>query len=187
MAEETEILMEGLVANLSSARRRVRQDAAHEIALRAHEDPEQMVPYIGQLVEALDHTEAQTRWEVLDVLTLLAEGHADLVADACEGAEAALFDETSSAVRLAAFRFLAAYGKTSPERSDAVWGLIDEAIQCYHGDLEFQDMLNAVVNFSAGKLSASVREQLLARMAFDAENGKGALGRKAQTIIANLQ
>ena len=48
-------------------------------------------------------------------------------------------------------------------------------------------MLNAVVNFSAGKLSASVREQLLARMAFDAENGKGALGRKAQTIIANLQ
>lgn len=172
MAEETsEVLLEGLMANLASARRRVRQDAAHEIALRAHEDSEQMVPYIGQLVETLDQTEAQTRWEVLDVLTLLTESHADQVGDACEGAEAALFDETSSAVRLAAFRFLAAYGKTSPERSDAVWGLIDEAIQCYHGDPEYRDMLTCLLDFAHGSLSDATRATLADRMSFDANHG----------------
>ena len=102
------------------------------------------------------------------------------------GAENALFDEDSGPLRLAAMRFLCKLGATTEARSEKVWGLIDEGIQCYHGDLEFQDMLVAVIDFSAGKLAPSVAEELAARMKFDAENGKGTLKKRATQIEENL-
>ena len=76
--------------------------------------------------------------------------------------------------------------KPAPERSVEVWPLIDEAIQCYHGDLEFGDMLVAVVEYSQGKLSDSVKAALAERMAFDAANSKGSLQRRAQQILDNV-
>lgn len=176
-----------LAEDLEGASRRGRQNAASVFARQAKEDPETVLPYGASFVDALHRPEAQTRWECLDVLTQLVPLDSRLCDKAILGAESALFDEDNGTVRLAAMRFLCALGATTQKRSEKTWPLIDEAIQCYHGDLEFQDMLNAVVNFSTGKLSADVKEQLRARMAFDAENGKGALGRKAQTIIANLQ
>ena len=48
-------------------------------------------------------------------------------------------------------------------------------------------MLVAVVDFSAGKLALRVKEELRDRMKFDAENGKGALKRRAQQIVENVQ
>ncbi len=48
-------------------------------------------------------------------------------------------------------------------------------------------MLTAVIDFSAGKLAPSVKDELGARMAFDASNGKGALKRRAQQIVDNVQ
>lgn len=186
MAEE-EILLEGYVANLGGARRRVRQEAAHEIDLIAAKDPELLVPYIDQLIEALYRPEAQTRWEVLDVLTRLTGRHADQVGGACDGAEAALFDESSSAVRLAAFKFLTTYGQTSPDRSDAVWGLVNEAIQCYHGDPEYPEMLASIVRFAQGKASREVKDQLVSRLSFDAENGHGLLGRRSKEAVEAAQ
>ena len=84
-------------------------------------------------------------------------------------------------------RFFCAYGATTEKRSENVWPLIDEAIQCYHGDVEFNDMLNAVAEFATGKLSEHVKEALVERMSFDAHNGRGVLKRKAQTIIDNVQ
>ena len=176
-----------LAEDLEGASRRGRQNAASAFARQAKEDPASVLPFGASFVDALHRPEAQTRWECLDVLTQLVPLDSRLCDKAIMGAESALFDEDNGTVRLAAMRFLCALGATTQKRSEKVLPFIDEAIQCYLGDLEFQDMLNAVVNFSAGKLSASVKEQLLARMAFDAENGKGALGRKAQTIIANLQ
>ena len=59
------------------------------------------------------------------------------------------------------------------KRSENAWPLIDEAIQCYHGDVEFNDMLNAVAEFATGKLSEHVKEALVERMSFDAHNGRG--------------
>ena len=176
-----------LAEDLEGASRRARQSAASVFARQAKEDPESVLPYGASVVDALHRPEAQTRWECLDALTQLVPLDSRLCDKAIVGAESALFDEDSGTVRLAAMRFLCALGATTQKRSEKVWPYIDEAIQCYHGDLEFQDMLNAVMNFSAGTISAHVKEQLLARMAFDAENGKGALGRKAQAIIANLQ
>ena len=105
---------------------------------------------------------------------------------AIPGAEAALFDEDSGPLRLAAMRFLCKLGATTEKRSGKVWPLIDEGIQCYHGDLEFQDMLLAVIDFSQGKLDGSVKSALADRMRFDAENGKGMLKRRANQIIENV-
>ena len=67
-------------------------------------------------------------------------------------------------------RFLCRLGSTTENRSQKVWPLIDEAIQCYHGDIEFQEMLVAVIAFSEGKLADEVAEELKSRMAFDAKS-----------------
>ena len=48
-------------------------------------------------------------------------------------------------------------------------------------------MLVSVIDFSAGKLAPSVKDELGVRMAFDASNGRGPLKRRAQQIIDNVQ
>ena len=83
-------------------------------------------------------------------------------------------------------RFLCKIGATSKARSDKTWPFIDEGIQCYHGDLEFSDMLIAVAEYAKGNLSDSVKQQLADRMRFDAENSRGALKRRAIAIIESV-
>lgn len=175
-----------LVDSLGDESRRARQKAAKVVAAVAREDIEALVPYAGRLVDALDNPEAQTRWEALDVLTALVPHDSRTCDKAVAGAETALFDEDSGLLRLAAMRFLCKLGATTENRSEKAWPLIDEAIQCYHGDLEFQDMLVAVVEFSEGKLSDAVKQQLGARMKFDADNAKGALKKRATQIVENV-
>ena len=174
----------GLVESLGGGRRRVRQDAAHQLALLAHEDAELLRPHVDELIEALYRPEAQTRWEVFDALGELAAIDADLVAEGFDGAEASLFDETSATVRLAAFRFLCRVGASSPERSDAAWPILDEAVQCYHGNPEYHDMLLALLELAKGDLSDATREALIVRMEFDAASGVGYVkGYSAQIIV----
>lgn len=174
------------IEQVASSSRRNRQKASRVISAVAKETPEVLVPHIPTLVEVLDFDEAQTRWEVLDALTILVSFDSRACDKALEGAETALFDEDNGPVRLSALRFLCKLGSTTENRSEKVWPLLDEAIQCYHGDLEFQDMLAAVVDFSAGKISQNVKEQLGVRMAFDAANAKGWLRKRAAQIIENV-
>ena len=186
MAEDTDITLglDVLVEALSEPRRRTRQDAAHRIALAAHQDGEQLVPYVDDLVDALYRPEAQTRWEVFDALGEITSTHPELVEGGYDGAEAALFDETSATVRLAAFRFLCRLGASSPERSDMVWQLLDESVQCYHGNPEYHDMLLALMEFSNGNLSDKTSDALVARVGFDAANGTGYTKAYSAQIIA---
>ena len=156
---------------LAGSSRRRRQEVAHKIATVAHADANMVTPFVGSLMDALERPEAQTRWEVLDALTALVDEHAEGVAPAFEAAETALFDEDSAPVRLAGFVFLCRFGATSEERSDQVWPLLDEAIQCYHGDPEYRDMLVALLAFVQGAASASTKAALAERLKFDAENG----------------
>lgn len=174
MADTTQATMNAdyLVSALSGSRRRSRQEAAHQLAIIAHDDANQLMPFVDELIDALYRPEAQTRWEVFDALGEIALINADAVAEGYDGAEASLFDEGSATVRLAAFRFLCRLGATSPERSDAAWPILDEAIQCYHGNPEYHDMLIALLEFAQGDLSDSVRDSLVARVSFDAENGQ---------------
>lgn len=175
-----------VVEELAVGSRRERQNAASVLHVVAKANAESLVPHCDKLIDALNRPEAQTRWEVLEALTLLVPLDARTCGKAIPEAETALFDEESGPVRLAAMRFLCKIGATTANRSDKVWPLIDEGIQCYHGDLEFNDMLIALVDFSAGKLSDNVKEAFKARMAFDAANGKGTLQRRAQQIVDNL-
>lgn len=162
-----------LVEDLASASRRRRQFAARVVMFVAERDPERVVGFVPELVDALYRPEAQTRWEALDALSLLVPLDAKAVGEAFEGAEAALFDELSSTLRLSAFRLLCLWGSTDRNRSKKVWPILDEAIQCYHGDLEYRDMLGVLHEFAQGKIAGEVAEELAGRLAFDAENGKG--------------
>lgn len=175
-----------VVGQLEDAPRRQRQVSAATLRQVAKTDPDTLVEFIPQLIDALNRPEAQTRWECLEALTLLVPLDSRTCSKAMPEAESALFDEESGPVRLAAMRFLCKLGSTTAARSDKAWPLIDEGIQCYHGDLEFNDMLAAINEFSMGKLSDETKEKLKERMSFDAANGKGSLQRKAQQIIDNL-
>ena len=166
-----------LTKELAGPNRRMRQEAAHNIAQMVKQDPtsfdDKADTLIPALVDALLRPEAQTRWESMAALAELAAAHADLVADAYDGAEASLFDEQSSPVRIAAFRLLARLGATSEEMSDKVWPLLDEAIQCFHGDPGYRDMLSALLALVQGEASEQTRTALVERISFDAESGRG--------------
>ena len=179
--------MAELVELLAGANRRKRQEASHAIALAAQNDCESILAYVDELIDALYRPEAQTRWEVLTALATLTPDHAELVDEAYDGAEASLFDEDSAIVRLAAFRFLLRLGMSSPDRSDRVWGIVDEAIQCYHGDPEYRDMLIALSDFAHGDISTATRDALIARVGFDAENGRGYVRIISSEIVSSLK
>lgn len=179
--------MDQMVEYLHDSSRRKRQKAASILDMAAHIDATKLQPYIGDLIDALDQPEGQTRWESLEALAVLVNVDSRACDRALDGAEAALFDEDNGLLRLAAVRFLCSLGATTEKRSQKVWPLLDEAIQCYHGDPEFQEMLVAVTDFAAGKIAPDVKEQLKMRMTFDAENGKGALKARASQIVANLE
>ncbi|NGM17959.1 hypothetical protein GMI70_08160 [Eggerthellaceae bacterium zg-893] len=178
---------EKLAEKLSASSRRERQMAAAAMAELARVEPAILEPYKDQIIDALNRPEAQTRWECLDMLTALVPLDAKTCEKAVDGAETALFDEGSGPLRLSAMRFLCKLGATSPSLSSKAWPLIDEGIQCYHGDVEFSDMLNAVIDFSSGDLAPEVKEALAARMAFDAANGRGSLKKRASLILENVQ
>ena len=171
--EHDRMALEHLVEELEGQTRRKRQFAAHVVCLLAERDPQLLAEFVPQLVDALYRPEAQTRWELLDALTLVVPLGAEGLGEAVDGAEAALFDEDSATLRLSAFRFLTTWGATGAEASREVWPVIDEAVQCYHGDLEYRDMLGCLLSFAGGDIDAQVAEGLAARIRFDAENGKG--------------
>lgn len=172
--EKDNTALAALIEDLGSSSRRTRQFSARVAALLAQHEPELLAPYISEMIDALYRPEAQTRWEILDALTELVPEHAKEIGVAYEGAETALFDELSATLRLSAFKMLCAWGATERGRSKKVWPIVDEAIQCYHGDLEYRDMLGYLYVFAEGKIAGDVAEELAARLHFDAENGKGA-------------
>lgn len=186
-AVKDDVKLSQLVEALAGGSRRERQAAASAIYAVAKIDPEKLTDSIDMLIDALNRPEAQTRWEILETLTILVEYDARTCSKAIPEAEASLFDEESGPVRLGAMKLLCKIGATTANRSDKVWPLIDEGIQCYHGDLEFNDMLVALVEFSSGKLSDEVKAAFAERMRFDAENAKGTLKKRAQQIIDNLE
>lgn len=185
-ATQDEEYLRETVGDLEGSSRRDRQHAASVIAAASRIQPECLTPYIGDLIDALNRPEAQTRWECLEALSQMVSIDSRACDRAVNGAEAALFDEDNGLLRLAAMRFFCRLGATTEKRSEKTWPLIDEGIQCYHGDLEFQDMLIAIIDFSTGKLDDDVKKQLGDRMRFDAENGKGALKHRAAQILENV-
>jgi hypothetical protein len=172
-----------LVENLSAEQRRVRQFSAAAINAISESKTDILINYIGEITDGLYRPEAQTRWECLEALSYLTSVDASACDGAVEGAEASLYDEDSGSARLAALRFLCAYGAVDCTRAAKVWPLIDEAIQCYHGDPEFIDMLSSVATFADGKIGSDIKVSVIKRMQFDASNAKGSLRRYATQIV----
>ena len=185
-ALEDQSAFDELVEGLSQASRKQRQSSANALKSIALSHPEKLEGAIDDIVDALNRPEAQTRWACLDALAALVPHYPAACEAGIVGAETAVFDEDSGLVRLSAVRFLCVLGATSKDRSRMVWPLIDEVLQCYHGDSEFQDMLVAVIGFSQASLAPEVKTALADRVRFDAESGKGSLKRKAQQIIDNV-
>lgn len=183
MAVSNGDILEEVVEQLAGTSRIKRQKAASVIALIADEDASVLLPYAEDISAGLGYPEAQTRWEVLHALDCMGHAGQRYDEDVIAAAEDALYDESSGVVREAAFRFFCGYGAASPENSDEVWPLIDEAIQCYHGNGEFSDMLTHLVEFAQGNISAETSAALALRMKFDAENASGTLRMRAGQIM----
>ena len=130
--------------------------------MRVKEKPEDFKKNISDFIDALSRPEAQTRWLALDCLTFLVPVDAKACKEAIDGAEEALFDEKTSLIRESAVRFLSRYGASSMQRSKEVWPLIKEALQQFHGEIEYDKILNRINFFAAGKLDASVKKDLRA-------------------------
>lgn len=175
-----------VIEDLAGRSRRKRQLSARVVLLLAEREADLLVPYLPDLIDALSHPEAQTRWEILDALSLMVDGHAKDIAEAFDGAETALFDELSSTLRLSAFRFLCVWGATALDCSQKVWPILDEAIQCYHGDPEYREMLGFLHEFAQGQIDATVASELAGRLQFDAENGKGSYLKARSSEIYHL-
>ena len=180
-------MLEQTIEELSGASRSKRQRAATTCVLVALKEPDLLKPYVDDISDALNRPEAQTRWEVLNALDLLGKAGQKYDDDVMALAEEALYDENSGVVREAAFRFFCGYGSVSAANSNKVWPLIDEAVQCFHGNLEFNEMLSALTDFSAGKISKATAASLEERMRFDAENASGTLRMRAQRIVDNAR
>lgn len=176
------------IEDLAGTNRRARQEAAHALAKMSKETPDELEGDIkniaNKLIDALFKPEAQTRWESLDALSNICLAHPELVKSAYDGAEASLFDDHSARVRIAAFRFLCRLAATNTKQSDKIWPILDEAIQCYHGDQGYRDMLATLLELAEGKSSKATKAALAERLAFDAENGRGYVQTMSAEIVA---
>jgi len=190
MAEETTSytlppeIIRSCAEHLSSRSRRERQEASQMLARVAKTDADSVLEYAPMLVEALSVSEAQTRWQCLEALSCVAVLSPEAVREGLPGAEDALFDELSVSARVAAFRFITRYGTTSAKDSARVWPIMAEALQCYHGDPEYREMLVCLREFSQAELDGKVRESLLERMEFDAKSERSMIRAYANEIIA---
>lgn len=183
-SDKTDELRNELVKQLEGTNRLERQEASRLLAVMAQQDAALVVPATSALVSALTLPEAQTRWECLNALSEVAQVRPEVAQDAFVGAEDALFDEESSLVRVAAFRFFARLGAQSPAYSRRAWPLMGEAIQCYHGDAGYREMVASLRDFAQGCLAAEVREALAERMEYDAKYGRGFVRSHALEICA---
>ena len=186
LVEKDSSALDALVEDLSSASRRKRQFAARVVALLAAQDAELLAPHIDALIDALYRPEHRPVGRCSMPSPASCRSMPRRSAAAFEGAEAALFDELSSTLRFSAFNLLVTWGASERGRSKKVWPILDEAIQCYHGDLEYRDMLACLHTFAEGKIAGEVAEELAGRLQFDAQSGKGAFIKSRSAEIYDL-
>lgn len=183
-AVKDESVIEELTQLIAGSSRSVRQKAASTVSLVSDIDAGVLLPFTEDIASGLIKPEAQTRWEVLHALDQMGKAGQRYGEDVLAAAEDALYDESNGFVREAAFHFFCGYGSASTSNSDEVWTQIDEAIQCYHGNPEFSDMLTQLVVFAEGNISLATSSALAQRMKFDAENGSGTLRMRSEQIVA---
>ncbi|MGN0261334.1 MAG: hypothetical protein ACI4B9_00565 [Eggerthellaceae bacterium] len=185
-AVEHEHIFKLVLSHYEGTSRKNRQHAAGVFNLISQEHPESLIPIIPSLLDGLERPEAQTRWNTLEALEHLIPLAPDQCIEAFDGAEDALFNDKDGFLREKAFSFLCALASLSSEVISRVWPLLDEAVQCYHGNPEFPAMLASLLRFTEYDLPQDVKDALKERLAFDAKNNKGTLGKRSLQIIESL-
>lgn len=181
-------ILEEAAEMLRGPSRKKRQQASSVLAFAAQEDVASVQPYAEDVADALNRPEDQTRWNALNALDLMGKAGTRYPDDVLEAAEDAMYDEDSGVLREAAFRFFCGYAASSSENSDKVWPRIDEAIQCYHGNQEFAQMLSVLVDLAqSDAISDDALRGLGTRMRFDAGSAKGTLGMRSRQIVEAMQ
>lgn len=178
--------MDKLVSDISSNSRLSRQKAASTFSKLARVEPERVLAHLDLLFAALDCKEARTKAAVLETLAVLSAHDSSLVEKVYDYAEEALFDDDDGSLRLMGMFFLCKAGAVNQQASLRAWPLIDEALQCFHGEPEFCDMLTFVSEYAATLEDSSIKEGLKSRLSFDAESSSGILRKRAQSILSLL-
>ena len=178
--------IEALIDAIGSESRRQRQGAAEALNKAASDDVSELVPYVKDIIAALDVPEGKTRWNLIEVLTKMIPCEVKQIDKALPDIENSIYDDENGMARLAAFVFLCTFGAESKAHSKKVWPIIHESFQVCHGDPEFNDMLNALASFAGGKLDQTVKDELKELLKFDAEANKGIVAKKAAKIIESL-
>lgn len=180
----SEKALDALFDALGGRSRKDRQNAAQVIAQIAAQSPEAIAPHADKLVDAMGRPEAQTRWQAIEALTSLVAQYPNQAAKGAETAEEALYDEESGMLRYTAFRYFAKLAGSSKENSREIWPLLEEALQCFHGDPEFAGMLDAIVDLvQSGDVDTDIYARIASSMTFDAQADKSPLARRAKDII----
>ncbi|MCL2332283.1 MAG: hypothetical protein FWC54_02200 [Actinomycetia bacterium] len=170
---------------LGAPTRALREYASDVLQAVAARNPDLLVDFSVEIIDALDRPESFTRYNILLVLDRFVPRHAIILTKALYQLEDCLYDEESKIVRLEAFEVLCHFGATTETRSKTVWNYLCEALRCYHGDPEYMTMLNYLCDMlQNGKVAESVKEGVVRLFLFDAEQGKGLLQRRAQQIVA---
>jgi len=169
---------------LGAPSRALREYASEVLKELALQDSDLLIEFSDEIIDALDRPESLTRSNILSILLTFLKSHAQLVAKALPQLEDCLYDEESKIVRLQAFELLCRFGALTEARSKTVWGYVSEALRCYHGDPEYLTMLGQLIDMlQNGKVAESVKEGAVRLFAFDADQGKGLLQKKAQQIV----
>ena len=162
---------------------RVTREFASQVKVElARADADLLQDFAADIVDALNRPEVLTRYSMIEVIGELAQNNPEVILDAYELLQECLYDEDSGTVRLYAFRVLARYGATDPERSVKVWPDLSMALRCFHGDSEFMAMMSELIFMLAGNSDQQVKEAAVELFAFDAENARGEMRKKAETI-----
>jgi hypothetical protein len=183
-ALKTKKAMGELVTRLFSDSKPERAQAAKTVHEASVASPAALEPHVDAMVEALEHPEPQTRWELLGALEEVARSSPKLLDKAVVPATACLHDAGSSVVRVAAFRMLAQYGGSSKKRAEQVWPLLDEALRCYHGDSEYPGMLAGLVLLVDGRAPDEVKKEAAALVEPDASHPRAAISRRARQVFS---
>ena len=173
-----------LAEALGHKSRATREYASQVKVELARSDAELLQDFAGDIVDALNRPEALTRYSMIEVIGELAQNNPKVISDAYELLQECLYDEDSGTVRLYAFRILARHGATEPEKSLKVWPDLSMALRCFHGDPEFMAMMSELILMLGGKADQQVKEAAVELFAFDAENARGELRKKAETIAS---
>lgn len=181
-----------LVEDLEGPHRLARQKAAQALLDIAKKTPSDLIDIVDDLIDALDRPEPQTRIRVLETLTLVIHDNpkpiAKKLSDAVDAMQLSLFEETSSLVRLAAFKLLIEVASISPAMSLKFWPLIDEAIMCFHGSPEYVDMLKCMGEFSQKKIDNTIYDILKKRLEYDVSKSPNkAVRALSKEIVENLK